>query len=686
MRAGRQAWRGRVPVFLLIGLIFGVSWIRSGHHQPAHLSFRLSGQSSTASGSQAASSTTTPPNAVTAISGQIESVDGSGPATLYPGVQVRLVLSVRNTKPAAMTVDDLAVAVGDASSACRGDNLTVQQPAGSLNVPGGSTAKLAVVLKMAATAPDACKNVAFPMSFSGTASGADDPVAARRADATPDSPATPAPSAEPAPTDPPAPAGVASPPADAALQLDLGTDQPGEPAKPGTKIKLGGVSYPASCTTVYFFVDDVRIGSAHPGPDGKVSKDGIAIPGDTTTGTHRVRTSCSASGHPTVASVAVQVVEPEFHLSGFVTSVPTPGQVDFSPKGLGKTAGVMLLLIVIIAFSSELFNVVFETNYDQIRGWIPWGGGGSEDDSDGDSDRSDGSDSGDGAEAADGGAADAGPTGRVRRAANFVVFLLIGGTLFALLDPRFGFNRTSIALVAGMTLALLVLTVAWWGPYLLHMRRHHGEWGALNVVWGSLAVGAGSVMLSRFLHFLPGFLFGVLAGLEFETELEDKIEGRMSAVCSLSMTIVALGAWFLTGPVSAASSHGSPAVILVVLNSALVTVFMCGLESAVFALLPLKFMEGKYIVSWSKVAWVSIFGAGAFLFVHILMRPSTGYVSGGAPSMTDVLIAAGSLFLISVSLWTYFHFFGEEDEDEAGDGGEGDEHGERDVLVPAGAV
>jgi hypothetical protein len=383
-----------------------------------------------------------------------------------------------------------------------------------------------------------------------------------------------------------------------------------------------------------------------------------------------VRSSCSATGHPSQASVAVEVVEPAFHLSGFVTSIPSPSQISFSPKDVSHTAGIMLLLIVVIAFSSELFNVVFETNYDQIRGWFRRGSadedddGGSSDGAAADADQADADQADDGQEI-DGTSARA----RLGRVGRFTLFLLIGGVLFAIIDARFGFNWTSLALVAGMSMALLVLTIAWWLPYMIHMRRHHHEWGALDVVWGSLAVGGASVLLSRLLNFLPGFLFGVLAGLEFETELEDKIEGRMSALCSLSMTLTALGAWFLSVPVSAAASHGSPAVILVVLSSALVTIFMCGLESAVFALLPLKFMEGRYIVSWSKIAWVSIFGTGAFLFVHILLRPSTGYVSGGAPSMIDVLIAALSLMVISVSLWTYFHFFGSDDEGE-GDPGE----------------
>src|SRR5206468_1629919 len=106
--------------------------------------------------------------------GGVENISGSGTAALYPGASVRLVLSIRNTKSTAVTVNDLSVTAGNASARCAADNLALEHPTGTLQLPGSATTKLAVVMRMLSSAPDACKNVAFPLSFSGVATGADD--------------------------------------------------------------------------------------------------------------------------------------------------------------------------------------------------------------------------------------------------------------------------------------------------------------------------------------------------------------------------------------------------------------------------------------------------------------------------------------------------------------------------------
>ena len=90
-------------------------------------------------------------------------------------------------------------------------------------------------------------------------------------------------------------------------------------------------------------------------------------------------------------------------------------------------------LILLITFPSQLFNRTYEENHERIRGWwerrLGW-------------------------------------TARLRRrsrgltvsmrgALSFVIVVLAGGVLAAMLDPGFGINVRSLALFVGAVLALV---------------------------------------------------------------------------------------------------------------------------------------------------------------------------------------------------------------------------------------
>jgi hypothetical protein len=528
---------------------------------------------------------------------------------LYPGASAEVRVIVHNDSTAPVQATGFRVEAGDAAPGCAASNLVIATTGAAIEVAPGEFGAVAVGARMAPTAPDACKEVVFPLRATADLTG-DDPVVLAeelvREQAVEGGPAV----------------------------LRAASIGGRKKATPGGALALRGANYPAECSTVYFFLDGDQIGTAKPGPGGQVRASGIVVPGQTKDGRHTLTSSCSPSGAPVEARTVIEVEAPTVHLTALATSTPRPDEIDFSPKAVAGTAGVALALVLAIAFSCELFNHVFEKNNEEIVGWIRrllperW--------------REPAPKTGDG---------DKG--GGIPR---LLAFLLVGGLLFALIDPNFGFNLSSLVLLASMMVSLVIISFVFVAPLLCLMVVRHKDKGVFETVPGSLAIGLVCVAVSRVLHFTPGFLYGVLARMGFRTELQDDTEGRVTALSALTMMFVSVLAWVAWIPVSEAARVDEPSVLLVMATTVLSTVFICGLESSVFAMLPLKFMIGNSVVVWSRIVWAAVFGLGVFCYVHILLRPSTGYVSGGAPSMRAVGVSTVVMVATAVGLWAYFRF------------------------------
>lgn len=91
----------------------------------------------------------------------------NAPFSLYPGAQATVVVTVWNTTNQNMQVNQLVVTPGDASPGCTAANLAAGSFSGSVPVPANGTATVDVPLSMTTTAPDACKDVSFPLALWG---------------------------------------------------------------------------------------------------------------------------------------------------------------------------------------------------------------------------------------------------------------------------------------------------------------------------------------------------------------------------------------------------------------------------------------------------------------------------------------------------------------------------------------
>jgi hypothetical protein len=237
----------------------------------------------------------------------------------------------------------------------------------------------------------------------------------------------------------------------------------------------------------------------------------------------------------------------------------------------------------------------------------------------------------------------------------FALLVVLGGVMCAFVSPDVGFDRASLALVIGMSIALVIVTVGFDVPKSIVMRRRFRERGQITALPATIVIAAGCVLASRMLHFRPGLLFGLLAVLTFRREFESRLEGKLAAVACAAILAVSIGAWVAVGPVGAAA-RSSSSFWLLALEATLSAICVIGLETVTFVLLPVKFMMGSTIMRWSKTTWFVLFVLSGGLYVRILIRPGIGAIGRSSALPSSVVVLAVIPCLISVLFWAYFRF------------------------------
>jgi hypothetical protein len=382
------------------------------------------------------------------------------------------------------------------------------------------------------------------------------------------------------------------------------------------------------CAHVIVLFGGKRIGTVTPDPSGRIDHSGFSVPGNEAVGPYRVAAECRPSGRHTAGTAGFRVTEAAVHRSAFVTSVPEPSQVPTGVKDLAASAGVTVVLILTAAFPSELFNSTLDENYDEVRGWF--------------------------------GLAPLASRGDRAIGGSLLIFggfVAVSGVLYSALSPEFGLNRSSIALALGFCLSLVIVTVLFRLPalFVVHLRFH--EWAKLRVLPGTAVVAALCVLLSRLLHFQPGYLYGLIAGLSLRHQLAKDTTGRVTWAAGLAILAISVLAWFGRAPLASAAARPHAGFWVILAEACLTTLFVVGLESIVISMIPLRFLEGGKLTAWSRAAWLTVFGLGAYAFVHILLQPTSGYVADTAGASRFVVIALFVGFgVLSIAFWAYFRF------------------------------
>jgi hypothetical protein len=312
--------------------------------------------------------------------------------------------------------------------------------------------------------------------------------------------------------------------------------------------------------------------------------------------------------------------------SSFADAIPSFDGVATDATSVAGSA-LLALLLLIIGFAAELFNNTVENNYDEISGWFQKGG-----------------------------------LGRVSRwvqrhlRLGVFTFLLLTALVSSFVDPQFGPDARGVVEFLGFLVGVIVVLASFKLPPMLAHRRKTGELGRLRPLPWALVISAAFVLVSRVGNLQPGYLYGIILGAIFTREVTDDEEGRETIYGSIWTLFASLLSWVL---LSAVRSQGLPASdsFNLFAQTALGCILVSGLEATAFGLMPLRFMPGYLIYRWNRPLWAALFGLSVFAFIHILIGPTSGYVSQLNPA---AFLAAGGIFAIfgafSLATWGFFRF------------------------------
>ncbi len=350
-------------------------------------------------------------------------------------------------------------------------------------------------------------------------------------------------------------------------------------------------------------------------------------------------------------------------------AVPGPNEINLDPVVVASSVALAAGVVFIVPFPAALFNSTLEENYAEVTGWwrrlggrvsrsanrgARWAGSRIQNARRGQPDPASTAQQIAAEPTVEPAATMAEePTAFWRTPAGIVTFIGLSALLYSLLDPTFGFSIDSLGTLIGLALGLL-LTLAVYAIPLFLLGRGRGGGMVAQALPGTLFIAAICVILSRVANFQPGYLYGLIIGFGFARELSKVAEGRLVGIATATSLGASIVAWLV---LPAVRDGGGVDLTGIILETALATVVVAGLEGALFGMLPLRFLPGERVRAWNSRFWMGLVGVAAFAFFHILMNPSAGYLAD--TERTSMATVVGLLLVFgvgSVLFWAYFRF------------------------------
>jgi hypothetical protein len=330
-------------------------------------------------------------------------------------------------------------------------------------------------------------------------------------------------------------------------------------------------------------------------------------------------------------------------VSALAEAVHGPMTVSTNLDVLGTNLAFTIVVLVTFGLTSSLFNSTIKSNRDEIDGWVASAG----------------------RRARPLGRPVRGLTGIVGRVPGhrFVVrpirllfILVITGIVYGFLSPDFGLDPGSVVLFGSIVVGVGFVTFLTEGGGALLASRRFNAPASMRLYVAAVVIAIICVALSRLMDFQPGIMYGFIASnVIAATVVLDRRRGAyLVLIPTLALLAASLLAWLVI-PAFQSADGSTGAWWQVLLQAALVTVFVAGIEGAFYAMIPITFMDGATVFEWSKVVWAGLFGFVTFLFWHLLLNQNDAYLD--ALRQTRVAVALGLVLLygaVTIATWLFF--------------------------------
>jgi hypothetical protein len=240
------------------------------------------------------------------------------------------------------------------------------------------------------------------------------------------------------------------------------------------------------------------------------------------------------------------------------------------------------------------------------------------------------------------------------------------GILFGFADPKFGWTLASLRLVLAAGIALFLVGYVANALTGLVARVQWNIVAAVSTRPYGLVLTIVGVLISRLLHFSPGFLIGLILGLTIQGKSAAGFAWRTVILRTSIVLIMAIAAWIgystltLGGAEGEGKSFGTALLV-----ETLVAITTEGVVALLVELLPLRFLEGERVYAHSRVLWGVFYFLTLVVFV-LAVVPWEGNWDALHGSLWIWIVVLAAFAAICVGIYIYFRRFAKPLEAEAG--------------------
>ena len=235
------------------------------------------------------------------------------------------------------------------------------------------------------------------------------------------------------------------------------------------------------------------------------------------------------------------------------------------------------------------------------------------------------------------------------------VSAVIATAVYVFLDPRFPSRPGALPYALGMLLAFAAIVAVQLVTWRRYVRRHVPDAaGGWTVYPGQVALSIVCVAVSRLAHFVPGLVFGVSGGYQPKRPLGVAHAGRRILLTYGLLLAFSLTAWVLSIPVSRAADEVGASALTLTLDAALAVLALGGMQTVVFGLVPLMFLDGDDLLRWRRSVWLGLWSIGLLWLAIVVINPALSHQSGEDASLAWLCGLLAFQSIVAFGLWSFF--------------------------------